>query len=130
MHRIAVRHRRNEPQIDAAQAQHVLLFLGLRLRHHDDGAVAARIADEREADAGVAGGALDDDAARLEQPPLLGVLDDLERGAVLDGAAGVQKLGFAENRTAGLLRGPTQFDERGVADRANKAVTDLHIFPH
>jgi Recombinase len=92
--RVGVGHRRHQPQIDAAQAQHVLLFLGLRLGHHDDGAVAARIADERKADPGIAGGALDDDSARLQQPPLLGVLDDVERGPVLGGAAGVEELGL------------------------------------
>lgn len=48
-----------------------------------------------EADAGVAGGAFDYGAAGLEQAFLLGVFDDVEGGAVLDGAAGVLEFGFA-----------------------------------
>ena len=43
VHRIGVRHRRHQPQIGAAKAQHVLLFLALRLRHDDDGAVAPSV---------------------------------------------------------------------------------------
>ena len=124
--RVGVGHGRDEPQIGAAQQQHVLLFLALRLGHDDDGAVAARIADQREADAGIAGGALDDDAAGLQQAALLGVLDDVERGAILDRAAGVEELGLAEDRAAGRLGGAPQLDQRRVADRADKTVAYVH----
>src|SRR5205823_3848629 len=82
-----------------------------------------------QADAGVAGGAFDDDAARLQEAAFLRVLDDVERGAVLDRAAGVQELGFAENRAAGHLRGAAQLDQRRVADRADKSVADIHASP-
>ena len=64
--RILVRHRRDLFQLGAAQAQHVLLLLALRVGNDDQRAIAARIADEREADAGVAGSALDDEAAGLQ----------------------------------------------------------------
>jgi hypothetical protein len=43
-------------------------FLALRLGHDDDSAVAPRIADEREADPGIAGGAFDDDPAGPQLP--------------------------------------------------------------
>jgi hypothetical protein len=105
VHRVGIGHRRHEPQIDAAQQQHVLLFLALRLGHDDDGAIAAGIADQREADPGIAGSALDDDAARAQQTALLGVLDDVEGGAVFDRTAGIEKLGLAEDRAPGLLGG-------------------------
>ena len=126
IHRVGVGHRRHEPQIDAAQQQHVLLFLALRLGHDDDGAVAAGIADQREADPGIAGGALDDDAAGPQQAALLGVLDDVERRAVLDRAAGIEELGLAEDRAPGLLGGAPQLDQRRLPDRADKAVANLH----
>jgi hypothetical protein len=54
------------------------------------------------------------------------VLDDVECGAVLDRATGVQELGFAADRAPGHLRGAAQLDQGGVADRAYKAVTDIH----
>ena len=100
VHRVGVGDRRHEPQIDAAEQQHVLFFLALRLGHDDDRAVAAGVADQRQADPGIAGGALDDDPARPQQPALLGVLDDEERRPVLDRAAGVEELGLAEDRAA------------------------------
>jgi hypothetical protein len=47
--------------------------------HHDDAAVAAAVADQGQADAGIAGGALDDGAARLEDTAFLGVADEGRR---------------------------------------------------
>src|SRR6185503_7860330 len=113
-------------QLRPAQAQHVFLFLALRIGDDDDGAVAARVADEREADAGVARGALDDHAAGLEHAAALGVEDDVERGAVLHRAAGVEELGLSEDVAAGALGGAAQADERRVADRADESVAHFH----
>ena len=62
----------------------------------------------------------------FRRPSLLGVLDDVERGAVLDRAAGIEELGLAEDRAAGLLGGAAQLDEGRVADRADKTVADVH----
>ena len=77
-----------------------------------------RVADNREADPGVSGGAFDDGAAGLEQTAFaMRVLDDEERGAVLDRLAGIHELGFAEDFAAGALRGPFQADQRRIADR-------------
>ena len=119
-----------EPQIDAAQLQHVLLFLALRLGHDDDGAVAACVADQRQADPGISGGPFDDDAARPQQAALLGVLDDVERRPVLDRAARVEELGLAEDRASRLFGGPPQLDQRRVSDSADKAITDRHGILH
>src|SRR5438045_11383 len=99
--RILVRHRLHLHEFRAAEPQHVLLLLALRLRDDDQRAIAARVADDREADAGVAGGAFDDQAAGLEEPALLRVEDDVQPGAVLHRAAGIQELGLAEDLAAG-----------------------------
>ena len=58
---------------------------------------------------------------------LLGVEDDVERGAVLHRAAGIQELGLAEDVAAGRLRYAAQADERRIADRADEAVADFHV---
>jgi hypothetical protein len=59
--------RRHQHQFGAQRAQRVHLLLGLVVGHDDDRLVAARIGDQRQADAGVAGRAFDDRAAGLQQ---------------------------------------------------------------
>ena len=124
--RILVRHGRHLAELGAAQAQRVLLLLRLRVRHQDQRAVAARIADEREPDAGVAGRAFDDQAAGLDDAAALAVEHHVLRRAILDRAAGVQELGFAEDRAARELGRLPQLDERRVADGVDKVVTNVH----
>jgi len=46
--RIAEGERRHFHQFRAAKPQHVLLFVALRFRNDDDGAVSPRVGDERE----------------------------------------------------------------------------------
>ena len=62
------------------------------LGHDDDDAVASSGGDGRKTDAGVAGGGLDDDGARLEHAAPLRVLDHGKRHAILHRAAGVKIL--------------------------------------
>src|SRR5687767_10012113 len=124
--RVLVGHGRHFLELGAGEAQHVLLLLRLGVRDHDQGLVAARVPDQRQTDAGVAGGALDDQAALAELAPPLGVLDDEEGRAVLDRAAGVEELRLAQDGAAGQLRSLLELDERGVADRADEAVADIH----
>src|SRR6516165_2593405 len=110
MHRVGIGNGGNEAKIDAAEAQHVLLFLALSLGHDDDRAIATRIADQRQADPGVTGCTFDDDAALAQPATFLGVLDDVKRCAVLYRAAGIEEFGLAEDRAARLLGGSPQFD--------------------
>ena len=124
--RIGVGHRRHLDQLGAAQPQHVLLLLALRLGDHDDRAEAKRVADQREADAGVAGGAFHDHAARPQRALAHGVLDDEQRRAILDRLARVHELGLAENRAAGRFRGALEPDQRRIADGSDNSVADLH----
>jgi hypothetical protein len=115
--------------VGTGQPQHVDLLAALRLRNDDDGAIAPRIADERETDAGVAGRALDHRAARLQAPRIQRITNDEERRAVLHRLAGIHELGLAEDRAAGLLGRALELDQRGVADRLDDAVADGHWGP-
>ena len=74
-----------------------------------------------EADAGVAGGALDNRAARSQPAARHRLGDDAERGAVFDRGAGVHELGFAEDGAAGFLGGAAKLDERRAADGGGDA---------
>jgi hypothetical protein len=111
---------RHQPQVGAAQAQHVLFLLALRLGHHDHRTVATGIGDQSDADAGVAGRALDDDAAGPEPSLLLGVLDDGECGPILHRAAGIEELRLAVDVATGRLRCRAQANERRIADAVDK----------
>src|SRR6185437_3907030 len=115
-------------KLGAKQTEGVLLFLALRVRDNDDRAITARIGDQRQADAGIAGGAFDHEAAGAQFAALFGFQDHLAPGAVLDRAAGVHEFGLAENGAAGGGRGGFQLDERRVADRFNDTVAHLHSF--
>lgn len=57
----------------------------------------------REPNPCVSGRAFDDRPARAQLPPFFSILDDIQRGAVLDTAAGVLEFGFAEDLAAGLV---------------------------
>ncbi len=124
--RVLVRYRRDFAELGAAQAQRILLLLRLRVRHQDQRAVAARFADERQADAGVAGRALDDQAAGLDDAAAFAVEHHVFCRSILDRAAGVHELGFAEDRAARELGRLPQFDERRVADGVDKVLTNVH----
>ena len=116
---VLVRHRRHLDQLGAEQSDRVLLLLALRIGNDDHGAVAERLGDQRQADAGIAGRALDDDAARLQQPALFGVADDEQAGAVLDRLARIHELGLAQDLAAGFFRGLVEADQGRVADRVD-----------
>ena len=101
--RIAVGDCRHLDQLGAAQLQHVLLFLALRLRDHDQRAIAARVRHECEPDAGVAGGALDHKPARLSSPRFSACRIISRPARSFTDWPGVHELGLAEDGAAGLL---------------------------
>src|SRR6185369_1392690 len=92
-------------QLRPGQADGVLLLLALGARDDDGRLVAQRAGDHRQADAGVAGRALDDSPAGLEFAAQLRVADDAQRRPVLDRLAGVEELGLAQDFAAGRLAG-------------------------
>ena len=91
------------------------------LGHHAHEPVAARARDEREPDARVAGGRLDDRVAGAQDAPALGVEHDRERDAVLDAAARVEVLALDEHRHVEPGRDRPQRHERRIADLAENA---------
>ena len=123
---VGVGHRGHLHQLRAVETQDVLLLAALRLGDHDQRAVAARVGDEREADAGVPRRRFDHQAAGLDLFALLGLEDHLPARPVLDRLARVHELGLAEYRAAGQLRRPLEPDERRVADRVDGVVPDIH----
>ena len=50
------------------------------------------------------------------------VLDDEQRGAILDRLAGIHEFGLAENGAAGRRRDALELDQRRVADRLDDSV--------
>src|SRR6185503_11999930 len=90
--RVLERHRGHFADFRAGEAQRILFLLRLRVRHQDQRAIAARFADQREADARVAGRAFDDEPAGLDDAALFGVENHVLRGAVFYRPAGVQEL--------------------------------------
>ena len=107
-------------RVDDLGAVHLqqLRALGRDVVGHDDlQRVALARADHRERDAGVARRRLEDRLAGRDRAPLLGVLDQRARDAVLDRAGRVVGLELGPDADARLGREPLELDQRRVADR-------------
>ena len=113
-------------ELGAQKLQRVLLFLALSLGNDDDGAISERLGNQRQADAGIAGRALDDHAPRAQLALADRILDDEQGGAILDRLARIHEFGLAENRATGHLGGALETDERRMADGLNDSVANLH----
>ena len=111
------------------QPQRVLLLLRLRLGNHDDRAIAHRGGDHRDADAGIAGCALDDGAAGAQLAFRNRVPDDEQGGPILDRLARIHEFGLAENGAPRLFRGALQLDQGRVTDGCGDAGGDLQRAP-
>src|SRR5689334_19375886 len=85
-----------------------------------------RIADDRQSDAGVPGGAVDDQSPLAQLALFDRIHDDSERRAVLDGLSRVHEFGLAEDGAAGVLRDSAKLDQRRVPDRLERAWPDVH----
>ena len=100
-----------------AQGFQVQHFFRRHLVGHDENhAVALDAAHQGQADAGVAGGGLDDGAARLQAAVGFGRFDDGQADAVLDGTAGILRFQFQEQLAQARVE-PGHFDQRGIADQ-------------
>ena len=127
---IGVGNGRHFDQLGAGKAKQVLLLLRLGVGDDDDGTVAERAGHHGDADAGIAGGALDDHAARPQGAAGDGVLNDRQRRAVLDRPAGIYEFGLAEDRASGRLRRGGETNERRSTDGADDVAMEGHAgFP-
>ena len=112
---------RRDHDLGAVGAQHRDLLLAHLVGHDEDAAVALERRGDREPDARVPRGRLDDRAARLQQPVALGRLDHRQADPVLDRAAGVQVLELGEDRAGHVAGDAIEPDDRGAADELEDA---------
>ena len=99
-----------------------------RFGHRENELVTLCGCDEREGDAGVAAGRLDDHGVFFEDAALFGVFDHGHADAVLDAAERIEKLTFEED--CGVQPGGdlVQFDQRRAPDGFDDVVVDVsHI---
>ena len=83
----------------------------------EDAAIALHHAGNRQSHAGVAGGPLDDRAARLQQTGPLGVLDHPHRHPVLDRIAGIEGFELYQHGSVDHTAGDSiDADHRRIAD--------------
>ncbi len=117
--------RRADDHLGAERAQRIDLFLRLLVGRREDALVALDDGRDREAHAGVAGGAFDDRAAGLQLAGLLGVLDHLHRHAVLDRVAGIGRFDLGVDVGGDdALRDAVEAHHRRVADGFEDVVVD------
>ena len=114
--RVVLDRGRRDHDLGAVRAQKRDLLLAHLVGHDEDAAVALDRGADREPDAGVAGGRLDDRPARLELPFALGRLDHRQADPVLHRAARVQVLELREHVRAARRRELRQADDRRRAD--------------
>ena len=88
---------RGQDELGAKSGEHPAPFEAHRFRHRQDEPVAPRGCDERQSDARVATGGLDEGHARLQHAITLGGLDHGEPDAVLDAGAGVEALELGDD---------------------------------
>ena len=115
-----------DDDLRAVRPEHVDLLGAHLVRHDEHALVAAGVRDQREPDAGVAAGRLDDGAAGLQGAGPLGLFDHGQRDPVLHRPAGVQVFHLGDHLRSQVRGHPGQPDERGVADHVDQRVVNLH----
>ena len=117
---------RAHDHLGAKRLQRVELLLALLVGGGEDAAVTLDHRGDGQAHAGVARRALDNRSALLEQAGALGVLNHLDRHAVLGRVAGVERLQLGENlRVHDSAGDGVDAHHRRVADGVEDAVADL-----
>ena len=124
--RVLERHGGYFPELRAAKAQHIFLFLALRFGNDDDGPIATGIGDQCQTDAGVARGSLDDNATRFDVASCLGIENNVLGGAILYRTARIGEFAFRQNVASGLLGCFAESDKRCVTYRVDKIFSKFH----
>ena len=88
------------PHLGTQGAQQFDLLRRLGVRHVDDAAVAAGVADVGESDACIACGTFDHDTARLQGAGTFVCADDPQSSPVLDRTAGIEEFRLAQDLAA------------------------------
>ncbi len=106
--------------------EHIDLFLAHLVRHGAYAAITAHRRHHGEPETGIAGGALDERRARLQQPGLLGTSDDIDGDAVLDRAGRVDALELGVDRGHARVRQAVQPNQGCVTYEINDAIVVVH----
>mmetsp|Transcript_96025 Transcript_96025/g.273767 ORF Transcript_96025/g.273767 Transcript_96025/m.273767 type:complete len:486 (-) Transcript_96025:54-1511(-) len=115
---------RGDDHLRAEHAHELAALDAERLRHGDDALVAALGCKHGNGDAGVARGGLDNGVARLEETLRLGVLDDGEGEAVLDGRERVEVFALGVDRATLRTHAVVNLDDRRVANGLRNVLED------
>ena len=105
-------------QLRAVGDQQLAALEAHRIRHRQGQRDIASGGDERERDAGVAAGRLDQLLAGTEQAALLGVPDHRGADAVLDGIRGAAPFDLAENCRGRAVDDAVEPHQRRMSDRS------------
>ena len=100
-------------QFRPKRTQRIHFFPALGFGHDDGRFIAFGIGDQRDTDSGITGRPFDNPSAGLEQPPLLGILNDVQRGTVFDRGAGIGKFALAINIATRFGARASKADKRG-----------------
>ena len=115
--------------LGAERFQRIDLLRRHLVGHGEDAAVSLHRGPERDAHAGVAARVLDDGRAGLDPPFALRLVEDVQRHAILDGAAGVHEFALGIDRRVLGTDELVQPDEGRLADRLQDVVEDGHRVP-
>ena len=130
---------RTDHHLGAVGSQQRDLLAAHLVGHDEDAAIALDGGGDRQADAGVAGGRLDDGAARAQAAVAFGGLDHADADAILDRAARVEVFELGDNRGGDVSgerlqahqRSPSdQLDHGGVCPRHSGHTCEWKNFVH
>ena len=118
---------RHQAEISADHTQKIELFAALRLWHHNDAAIAARIGDQRDANTRIACCAFHNRAglAGRERAARFGIGNNAKPSAVLHRTAGVHEFRLAQNVAAGHFTGALQAYQRCISDGTGQTIHDV-----
>jgi hypothetical protein len=114
--------RRADNHLGAHRLEHVNLLARLLVGGGEDGAVAAQSRHHRQPHSGVAGGAFDNRATRLQFAFTLRLLDHAQRDSVLHAPARVHELQFRIDSGLQMARDALKAHQRCSSNRIQKAL--------